>query len=75
MITKEGFFRWLKDNDAYNQYIKNIITFRGTNFSSFLKTMNCYNYIVLAFRWHETPEHIKFWHNLNVKWQQYIDQI
>ena len=77
MITnKQQFIQFLKDNNAYEQYVfnfnnreevRNNICPKSQFFS---KTEPIY-YVQRAFTWYNTKEGCCFWFNLSVEWKKY----
>ena len=71
MITnKQEFIRFLKDNNAYEQYMFN---FKNRNipkisFIKFINNIHKIDYIYQAFPWHKTKGGIQKWSELSKKW-------
>lgn len=61
---------FLKDNNAYYCFIKNI----NFDFEYIHRKTNTYAYSIIcgAFIWDDTPQGHLFWENLDYKWRSYL---
>ena len=73
--TKKLFIKFLKDNNVYEQYMFNFNNrtkiskyYPKKTFTSYFETTDLYLAINNAFNWSDSPEHFRFWENLNTKW-------
>lgn len=66
------FFAFLKDNDAYNKFMRNFKKYRVTLYSmnDILLTKPATGFIFFAFCWKETKEGSKYWRNIYDKWNK-----
>ena len=76
---KQQFIHFLKDNNAYEQYMLNFNNrnkmSRHYSKKSFIRYFKITEEILLinnAFDWQYSPENFSFWENLNVKWIIYL---
>lgn len=74
-ITDDEFRRFLIENGAYENYIKNCENFSGSNFISNFHEYDKRDFIDLAFTWSRTPEGQRYWLNLESKWHEHIAAI
>lgn len=73
MITiKQQFIKFLKDNNAYEQYLFNFNKIYPKN--QYLSKLTPENFIDRAFTWCYTNEGWQYWFNLSDEWQRYYTQ-
>ena len=70
---KEQFIEFLKENEAYRDYIKNLKNHRGLTLDEYFNRRCADEESVLmdAFVWAETKEGYEYWKNLNKKWEEH----
>ena len=78
MVTtpKQQFIRFLKDNNAYEQYMFNFNKReekrnKAYPKSQFFSKTKPENYVNRAFTWINTKEGNPFWFNLSIEWKRY----
>ena len=74
ILTDEDFVKFLKNNNVYDNFIKNLNN-ADANFKHYWKDINnfCENvvkthYLFNSFNWANSPEGDLFWRNLNSVW-------
>ena len=77
------FYRFLKINHAYYEFISNVNNFQIMTSSRRLQNLedakyymgnqNVTNYIIYAFRWGHTKQGHSFWENLHNKWENILE--
>lgn len=71
------FVKFLKKNNAYHIYIKNVSE-RRHDYIAFIKYLirNDFleDFFVCAFAWHSTEQGSYFWGKLNSEWQKFISK-
>ena len=67
---KQRFFKFLKENNAYEIYMLNLKKRKVKNSEIKSFFMNCYYKDVIAesFNWKGTPQGFDYWFQLNEKW-------
>lgn len=76
MKLKMKFYKFLSDNDALNEYLKNVKRNNSTGITpEYLvkKSVNGTDLISSAFTWGSSPEGHKYWRELNMKWRVECD--
>lgn len=78
-MKKGYFFRFLKENNAYEQYIMNFNTKLGKEYrkingfhstKKFFEDVGSKYFITYGFIWRNTPQGYGYWDNLNCKWKK-----
>lgn len=64
------FYKFLKDNGAYEKYLTEIEAQQDRLIYSFDSAIKSYDYnkVMNVFRWSETTDGVTFWANLSIKW-------
>lgn len=82
------FLRWLKEQDAYYNFTKNIKNpkclplidifwpiLRYKTLTNYLNNVKPIDYINVAFKWDLTPQKTTpYWPKLNIKWRNFMDE-
>lgn len=66
-------FSFLKDNNAFWQYVRNMQKLSKQSSKEFFENTNLNEAIVGAFVWSQTPEGDDFWDALDISWIDYLD--
>ena len=69
------FVKFLKKNNAYHAYVKNVSEKKCNYIDNIKHLINCgspNNFLIYAFGWYNTEEGPIFWGNLNKKWERFI---
>ena len=77
LTIKQQFIRFLKENNAYEEYIHNFNNRKEEDNkvcpkNKFFSKTEPLDFIDSAFNWSNSHEHFLFWENLNGKWIDYI---
>ena len=75
MITiKQQFIHFLKDNNAYEEFMYNFIhkKIKKMDFIQYINNTANYNFLYNAFPWHITKGGIQKWRTLSNKWMEKI---
>lgn len=75
-ITKQIFFRFLKENNCFKQYLKNCLNEELKELFKGLNTVKIYSnhpeiWIGYSFDFRKSPEGLKFWGDLNSIWHNF----
>jgi len=76
MKLKMTFYKFLSDNDALNEYLKNVKRGNSTDITpEYLvkKSVNDTDLISSAFIWGSSPEGYEYWRDLDMKWRVRCD--
>lgn len=66
---KQLFIHFLKQNNAYEKYMRSLNKkYGGVSFESLIKTSDENCYVSNAFIWNRTPEGNLFWLEINDQW-------
>lgn len=79
------FSTWLREHDAFEKYIANLIADDSDSFTNgavtdiesaqtYLEGLEPEEYIERAFGWGNTPEGAQYWAELCTLWQEFIDE-
>jgi len=68
MTDKECFFRWLKENDAYEKFMYNNSRPLERSFTKIEDNNNSASFIWGTFVWERTNEGEDYWAKLSSKW-------
>ena len=71
ITTKQLFIQFLKQNNAFEQFMFNFNNSRfhpKKSFTRYFETIDKYGAINNAFNWADSPEHFRFWKNMDTKW-------
>lgn len=74
MKTKEQIDEWLKKQDWFDKFVKNVQTYRhGLNYYEYLNT-NYSEYVIwCAFNWSSTPEGFYFWDRIHKEYKEWYN--
>ena len=72
---KREFIKFLKDNNAYDQYVQNAENDHHADVKGIQKRNHPEHWISAAFDWERTPELCDYWRNLSVKWNGFITKL
>ena len=77
---KQLFIQFLKDNDAYEEYVYNFnkrekFRNKACPKNQFFSKKEPKEYILFAFTWDSTSEGLRFWNEIDIKWMHYLDSI
>lgn len=74
------FTKFLLDNNAYSQYVINLLESRKVSFEEFIDKLRAPRYyeaeqefINFAFTWNKTSEGFSYWHKLDTKWRKVLE--
>lgn len=81
----QAFSAWLREHDAFEKYIANLIADDSDSFTNgavtdiesaqtYLEGLEPEEYIDNAFYWSETPEGTQYWAELCTSWQEFVDE-
>ena len=66
---KEIFIKFLKDNNAYDAFVKNLLIHGFTTIDNLITTTNPDLWISSAFFWTETAEEHDYWYSIDQAWK------
>lgn len=77
---KQIFIQFLKDNDAYEEYVYNFnkrekFRNKACPKNQFFSKKEPKEYILFAFTWDSTSEGLRFWNEIDIKWMDYLANI
>lgn len=76
MKTKEQILEWIKNQDWYNSFITNVVTYKKTTPEEYLNH-NYLNYkpewfISGAFSWSKSKEGFEYWGEINAEYLKWL---
>lgn len=69
------FVKFLKKNNAYHIYFKNVLERRHdyiTFHKNLIRNGSLEDFFICAFGWHRTEQGTDFWDKLNSEWEKFI---
>lgn len=69
------FFKWLKENDAYEAYKENFLKTKEIGFPTFCERNPMFSFFTTAFTWRSTSEGFDYWREIEKEWITYLERL